>query len=212
MDKISYTLVSEGPSDRALMPHLTWLLRQNGISIPIESEWADLSRVPKKPKRLVEKIKVSYELYPCDLLFVHRDSDGQPIINRRNEIEQAVIEAFNKKNPFYVCVIPVREQEAWLLFDENAIRRASGNPYGKVRLDLPKLNSIERIADPKILLNNLIKEASELPGRHLRRLNLSHSVSQISQNINDFTPLRKLKAFQSLENNIQEVVNLMKTV
>lgn len=206
MDKVSYTLVSEGSSDRALIPHLTWLLRQNGVNVPIESEWADLSRLPEKPKGLLEKIKSSYELYPCDLLFIHRDSDREPIVNRKNEIKNAVAKAFSETNPFYVCVIPVRMQEAWLLFDENAIRRASANPNGKVKLNLPKLKDTEKITNPKILLNNLIKDASELHGRHLKRLNLSHSVSQISQNISDFSPLRKLSAFRLLENDIRQVV------
>jgi len=211
MDRISFTLVSEGSSDRALIPHLTWLLEQNGIDVPIDSEWADLRFLPEKPQGLTEKIKVSFELYPCDLLFVHRDSDRETVGNRKNEIEESVAKAFSEKAPTFICVITVRMQEAWLLFDENAIRRAAANPYGRVRLNLPKSNSIERIADPKNLLNNLIRNASELHGRHLKRLNLSHSVSQVSQNINDFSPLRKLNAFQILENDIRQVVKLIKS-
>jgi hypothetical protein len=210
MDRISFTLVSEGSSDRALIPHLTWLLEQNGIDIPIESEWADLRFLPERPRGLIEKIRFGFELYPCDLLFVHRDSDRETIGNRKNEIENAISEAFNEESPVYVCVIPVRMLEAWLLFDENAIRRASGNPNGNVRLNLPRLNRIERIANPKNLLYDLLQSASELHGRHLRRLNLSHSISQISQNISDFSPLRELNAFQTLENDIEQVVNLIK--
>ncbi len=211
MDRISFTLVSEGSSDRALIPHLTWLLEQNGMDVPIDSEWADLRFLKDRPQGLIEKIKISFELYPCDLLFIHRDSDREPIINRKSEIEEAIAEAFNEKPPIYVCVIPVKMQEAWLLFDENAIRRAAANPNGSVRLNLPKLKSIERIADPKNLLNNLIRIASELRGRHLKRLNLSHSVSQVSQNTNDFSPLRNLNAFQILENDIRQVVNNLKS-
>lgn len=211
MDRISFTLVSEGPSDRALIPHLTWLLEQNGIDVPIDSEWADLRFLKEKPQGIVEKIKISFELYPCDLLFVHRDSDKEPVGNRKDEIEDAVTKAFGQKAPTFICVIPVKMQEAWLLFDENAIRRASGNPNGNVKLNLPKLKSIERIKDPKNLLRNLIERASELYGRHLKRLNLSHSISQVSQNINDFSPLRNLSAFQILEDDIRQVVNLIKT-
>ena len=212
MNRISYTLVSEGSSDRALIPHLTWLLEQNGIEIPIDYKWADFSFVKNKPKGLIEKIKVGFDLYPSDILFVHRDSDRESIKNRKSEIENAVVEVFKDKHPIYICVIPVRMQEAWLLFDVNAIRRASANPRGRVKLDLPKLKNVEKIADPKSLLNELIQKASELHGRHLRRLNLSHSVSQVSQNITDFSPLRELNAFQILESDIQQVVNLIKTV
>lgn len=207
MDRLSFTLVSEGSSDRALIPHLTWLLEQNGIQTPIDSEWADLRFLPEKPQGLIEKIKVSFELYPCQILFIHRDSDRESVDSRKNEIENAVAEAFGENPPVFICVVPVRMQEAWLLFDESAIRRAAGNPRGNIRLNLPGLSSIERIANPKNLLHGLLKNASELHGRHLRRLNFSHSASQVSQNIDDFSPLRRLSAFQLLENDIQQVVN-----
>jgi hypothetical protein len=206
MDRISFTLVSEGPSDRALIPHITWLLEQNGINTPIDSEWADWRYLPETPKNLSEKIKISIELYPCDILFIHRDSDREPPENRRNEIEEAVEIAFNNAKPVYVCVVPIKMQEAWLLFNEDAIRRASANPYGKIKLNLPKLKSVERIADPKSFLHDLIRQASELQGRHLRRLSLSHCASQISLNVKDFSPLRSLSAFQQLEKDINQVV------
>lgn len=210
MDRISFTLVSEGPSDRALIPHITWLLEQNGINIPIDSEWADWRYLPETPKGLSEKIKISIELYPCDIFFIHRDSDREPPQNRRNEIEEAVEIVFKSAKPIYVCVVPVKMQEAWLLFNEDAIRRASANPYGKVKLNLPKLKSVERIANPKSFLHNLIRQASELHGRHLRKLSLSHCASQISLNIEDFSPLRGLSAFQQLENDIKQVVKNLK--
>lgn len=206
MNNISFTLISEGSSDKALIPHLTWLLEQNGVEFPIYSEWADLSFVREKPNGLAEKIRVSFELYPCDVLFIHRDTDRDSITNRKSEIIAAISEAFDEL-PLYVCVIPVRMLEAWLLFDKNAIRRAVGNPNGTVDLNLPKLNQIERIADPKSLLNEMLKEASELSGRHLKRLNISHSVSQISQYIEDFSSLRNLEAFVALENDIIEFIN-----
>lgn len=205
MNNISFTLISEGSSDRALIPHLTWLLEQNGVGI-LYSEWADLSYVREKPKNLAEKIRVSFKLYPCDVLFIHRDTDQESIESRKNEIITAIYEAFDVL-PFYVCVIPVRMLEAWLLFDTKAIRRAVGNPNGNVELNLPKLNRIEQILDPKQLLNEKLKEASELSGRHLKRLNISHSVSQISQYIEDFSPLRELNAFVTLENDIKSFID-----
>ena len=50
---------------------------------------------------------------------------------RKNEIERAVAEAFQAgQPPAWASVIPVRMREAWLLFDETAIRKAAGNPSG----------------------------------------------------------------------------------
>ena len=141
MNLFRFTLLSDGSSDKALIPHLTWLLRQNGLVQLIDSEWADLSRVVrKKPKNLTEKIERSIELYPCDLLFIHRDAEKENPDNRREEIVNALSQlTANLKIPF-ICVIPVRMHEAWLLFDESAIRRASGNPNGRIEIRLPKLN------------------------------------------------------------------------
>jgi hypothetical protein len=48
-------------------------------------------------------------------------------------------------------------QEAWLLFDEAAIREASDNPNGEERMDLPALSSLEEILDPKELLRDLLR-------------------------------------------------------
>ncbi len=211
MDKISFTLVSEGTSDKALIPHLIWLLEQNGVTIPIDSEWADWRFLPKPPKGLPEKIKKSLELYPCDILFIHRDSDNEPPENRRTEIDRAIETAFKTNKPLYVCVIPVKMLESWLLFDEKAIRRASGNPFGKTQLDLPKIKHIERLGRPKERLEEFIISASELQGRHLRKLksDLSHCKSQISQYIEDFSPLRKLDAFNELEDDIKKIVKTL---
>ena len=46
MDALRYTLLSDGSSDQALVPILTWLLRAQGIHGAIQPEWADLRRLP----------------------------------------------------------------------------------------------------------------------------------------------------------------------
>ena len=74
MSAVTYTLLSDGSSDRALMPLLDWLLRQHMPSIAIQGSWADLRRLPRPPRSLVNRIQTSVDLFPCDLLFVHRDA------------------------------------------------------------------------------------------------------------------------------------------
>lgn len=66
-------------------------------------------------------------LYPCDLIFIHRDAERQPPDLRRSEIVRALQEVENSdaQRPPAICVIPVRMQKAWLLFDELAIRKAA---------------------------------------------------------------------------------------
>ncbi len=211
MPDLRYTLLPEGSSDRALLPLLTWLLRDIGIRRAIQPNLADVWRLREKPRGLKERIIRSIELYPCDLLFVHRDADRALREMRFAEIQVAVDEAQQVigVSPV-VCVVPVRMQEAWLLFDVAAIRRAAGNPNGREPLGLPELRRVENLPDPKTELYNLIRTASGLSGRRLRRLKvraLSSRASQVSGFIEDFAPLRVLPAFRHLEANLRTVVD-----
>ena len=92
--------------------------------------------------------------------------------------------------------------EAWLLFDETAIRLAAGNPNGKNPLNLPDLSTIEQIPDPKNILFEILREASGLTGRRLKAFNMAESRIRITALVSDFSPLGKLSAFQRLERNI----------
>ena len=61
MKEIRYTLLSDGSSDKALLPILSWLLYQHCPEYAIQSQWADLGRLPKPPKQLPEKINKGRE-------------------------------------------------------------------------------------------------------------------------------------------------------
>lgn len=206
MDEIRYTLISDGPSDRALIPILSWALRESGGVERIQAEWADLGRLPHPPKSLLDRILCAIDLFPCDLLFVHRDAELQDPDRRYQEIDSAVRQAALQgfQTPA-VCVVPVQMTEAWLLFDEDAIRRAAGNPNGKAALDLPKLSEIEQLHDPKDLLFKILREASGLKGRHLKKFNPRASRIRITELIADFSPLRALRAYQRLEEEILQL-------
>ncbi|MBN2419530.1 MAG: DUF4276 family protein [Deltaproteobacteria bacterium] len=203
MNEIQYTLITDGPSDRALIPILTWVLHKNGDVKKVQSEWADLSRLPEPPKNLCNRILRAIDLYPCDLIFIHRDAEKEEMKTRYMEIQQAIYEAAS--NGFHtpaICVVPVRMTESWLLFDEKAIRFAAGNPNGKQALKIPELSQIENIPNPKDILFDLLKEASGLTGRRLKKFSPGEARVRISELITDFSPLRILRAFQHLEKNI----------
>jgi hypothetical protein len=188
-----------------LLPILSWLLQEHRVLCPIQAEWADLRLLPNPPKGLAAKIKQSLDLYPCDLLFVHRDAENRPYDQRKAEINEAIALTRPAHNIF-VCVAPVRMLEAWLLIDEAALRRAAGNPNGRSLLELPDPARLERCSDPKSLLHQLLRGASELKGRRLQNLRVGHCVRQVSDYIDDFSPLRNLPAFQYLESDIEEIV------
>ena len=205
MQELRYTLLADGSSDRALLPILTWLLRQSCGAIPIEAEFADLRRLPHPPKKLSERIHWSVELYPCDLLFVHRDAESTPIEEREAEIRKALEESSVEDSVRVVCVVPVRMQEAWLLIDEAALRRAAGNPNGTQPLAMPDVQRLEELADPKQLIRDLLRQASELQGRRLERFNWRSSAHRVAEMISDFNPLYGLAAFQRLSAAVEQV-------
>ncbi len=205
MQELRYTLLADGSSDRALLPILTWLLRQSCGAIPIEAEFADLRRLPYPPKKLSERIHWSVELYPCDLLFVHRDAESAPIEVREAEIRKALKESSVEGSVRVVCVVPVRMQEAWLLIDEAALRRAAGNPNGTQPLAMPDVQRLEELTDPKQLIRDLLRQASELQGRRLERFNWRSSAHRVAEIIDDFSILYRLTAFQRLAAAVEQV-------
>jgi hypothetical protein len=204
MNEVSYTLLSEGTSDKALMPILDWLLQSRLPDYAIQSDWADLGKFPKPPKTLEERIKASLKYYPCNLLFIHRDADGQGRSQRLKEIDSAWNSLQAQNLMTMVPVIPIRMTEAWLLFDEAAIRTAAENPAGRQLLALPKLATIEQQADPKETLHELLRQAGNKSGRRLKQFNarLSDKVRRISELTDNFSPLRQLDAFKALEADI----------
>ena len=206
MQELRYTLVADGSSDRALLPILTWLLRQSCGAIPIQAEFADLRRLSPSPRKLSERIDRSVELYPCDLLFVHRDAENAPIEEREAEIRKALEESAVENSVRVVCVVPVRMQEAWLLIDEAALRKAAGNPNGTQPLAMPDVQRLEELPDPKQLIRELLRQASELQGRRLERFNWRSSAHRVAEMIDDFSPLYGLAAFQRLAAEVERVV------
>ncbi len=207
MDELRYTLLAEGSSDVTLLPILDWLLIQNGVSCPIQSAWADFRVLPLPGRpRLTDKIRVSLEFYPCDLLFVHRDADRVLRQKRVQEITNSISSLPEGLAPTFVCVIPVRMQEAWLLIDETAIKIAAGNMRYAGKLNLPPVNRLERIPDPKDVLNGLLRQASDLNRRRLRNFRVARHAERVTEFIEDFSPLRQLNAFTALEEEVSNAI------
>ncbi len=205
MTELSYTLLSEGSSDRAFLPILTWLLRENGVKCAIQPQWANPHNFAPPPRSLEDRIRLSTLFWPCDLLFIHRDADRSSRAARIREISKALgVVIATQPMPPTICVVPVRMLETWLLFDEPALRRASGNPHGQEPLLLPRIRDLERLPNPKRVLRDLLLQASERTGR--RRDKFSVSPYRVAELINDFSPLRTLPAFQTLEADVARLV------
>ena len=206
MKVLRHTLVSEGTTDANLIPIIDWSLRQVGGVALSEGTRAEFWRLPSKPGGLAERLTKAVELFPCDVLFVHRDADKEAPEVRVEEIRDAfaTIRAKGIQLPA-VAVIPVRMMEAWLTFDESAIRKAAGHPNGTSPLGLPPLKRIESRPDPKSDLCKALEAASERTGRRLKKFNTATAFWRIVDYIEDFSPLRELSAFQSFEASIKKL-------
>ena len=191
-----YTLIAEGPSDRALMPIIDWALRQNA-SVRFTGSRASLRFLDPAPRGLEARVATALELYPCDLLLVHRDGNTVGRAGRAAEIRAAL------GAQTAVCVVPVRSTETWLLFDETALRLAARRPNGRVQIDLPRLARLEALAQPKQELQSLLRLASEARGRRRKKFNTSEALQRLATLIPDFSALRGLSAFAAFEEELR---------
>lgn len=203
---LRHTLVCEGTTDANLLPIIDWCLKQANSDLVPEGKRAEFWRLPERPKSLVGQMARAIELYPCDVLFVHRDADRETPEKRAAQIREAYSELGMKgvKLPA-VAVIPVRMLEAWLCFDEMAIRKAAGNPAGKSPLGLLPLKKMESRPMPKNDLANALRTASEFTGRRLKKFDEQRAFWRIVDHIDDFSPLRELPAFQAFEAAVREL-------
>jgi hypothetical protein len=96
--------------------------------------------------------------------------------------------------------------EAWLFFDERGLRKAAGNPSGRVPLKLPPPDRCEGLPDPKSLLKDVLIRASGLSPRRCAQLSTGKMMRRITDYAADFRPLRGLPAFAALERDIQDAI------
>jgi hypothetical protein len=132
--------------------------------------------------------------------------EREPLEVRVVEIQSALASITGLSPVPAVCVVPVRMLEAWLLFDEHAIRLAAGNPNGRLSLTLPPPPRMETLPDPKQVLQNAFLTASGLSGRRRKHFATAQAVRRLGDVITDFSPLRLLSAFDRLEREIQAIV------
>lgn len=204
MPELRFTLVADGSSDRALAPILRWALHQRLNTRPTV-EFADLRKLPRRPRALSDRIARGIELYPCEILFVHRDAERESIDKRLQEIQEA-LENIQEDIP-WIGVVPIRMQEAWLLIDANALRKAADGAGSRLPT-LPPIKRLEGLPDPKRRLRDLMRQANGSRGRKLKKFNrdLERRIQRLSETIDDFSPLRELSAFRRLEKDIQKVL------
>lgn len=189
MRAVQLALLADGPSDVVLQEPLTWAVRQRAPDVPL-LPWRFRARTRPGKVSIEEAIDDFMRSDRPDLLFVHRDAEAQPWATRRAEVPT---------HAQVVPVIPVRMTEAWLLIDEHALRRAAGNPHGTAPLELPRLRTLESLADPKAALRECLERASGLKGRRLSQFDRVAARRRVAEEIEDYAALRGLAAYGEVE-------------
>ncbi len=198
MKVLRYTLLSDGSSDAALMPIVEWLIAEHRPDLGILGQAA--AGLETSDRTLLERVPAAIKMYPCSLLFVHRDAEGEPTELRLHEIERACA----KVDVLYVPIVPVRMTEAWLLSDEVAIRSAAENRNGSMALNLPAKRNWESLPDPKGILFETLVIASGKQGRALAKFNPHRQRPLVAQRTISFAGLRGIPSFDFFESQLIE--------
>lgn len=207
MNELKYTLIADGSSDMTLLRIIKWSLDNLYPKLPNDGSFADFRNIQEPPKRLADKVRTAKLYYPFDILFVHRDAEStnsRLIAQRCQEVNAELQEEDIDKT---ICIVPIKMMETWLLIDEVAIKKAAENRNYRGIINLPSLRILERESQPKELLHALLREASGKKGRNLKKFNIDKAVHLVAENIEDFSPLRNLVAFQAFEDELKKVVD-----
>lgn len=200
---LTYTLLADGSSDKTLIPIINWTLDQIH-DIRFNSQYAEVSLKPSVG--VFRRAEAAIKFYECDILLVHRDAETLAANLRIEEIKKDLTQ-FGKP---YVPIVPIRMTEAWLLIDEQAIRSAASNPNGTIALNIPNVNRLEDIPNPKRVLFESLKLASEHSTGRLRKFRPESCRHRVAELISDFSRLRNLSAFVQFEKDLIECVKSMK--
>jgi hypothetical protein len=122
----------------------------------------------------------------CNILLVVHDLDRASLEDLRSSLQSALSHCPIR---LHLIVIPVREIEAWLLADHNAINKSL-----KLKKKIARVNDPEMIIDPKSHLSRLILRGSEKKTIYVNTIHNKRIAEQCS-----IDNLRQCASFRPLE-------------
>lgn len=138
---------------------------------------------------------VAEDAETIELLIIHSDGAGDPRSARSNCVEPgiaAVHAIYGDSPPFAIGCVPVREIEAWMLTDAEALRTLGVRPPPSLPTDP------ERDRDPKATLGRILREGGV-------RRDPEDMYELLGERI-DLGTLRGLAAFRAFEAELTEGV------
>lgn len=203
MSIITISIVCDGTSDLCIHDLIQWIA---DTSFPEQAfRISEAREVIPAHGPLHLRLKKAYSSYEPHIIVCHRDAESMPMENRIAEITSAHADS-NIPIPV-VPAVPVRMIESWLLTNAHAIRCAADNKNGTVELNLPRNRDIEQIADPKQVLFNTLKTATNLAPRRLKQFDVHRARRRIASFLEDFNSLKRLPSFQKFESELIKAIS-----
>ncbi len=219
MHYLKLALIAEGSSDHRFLPlvlrRLTINLCANHATrmVDVDNEVLDLTAMraadPTVASRSIRGRQILLETAGAfNVLFVHADGGGDPEAARAAHFDPladwtAQQTTLATSRP--VAVIPVREMEAWVLADGDALRSAFGTVLSNSDLGIPaRARDVESVADPKQTLNQAY---DRVVGRRRRRKErASNFLGSIGESVR-LERLRQIPAFQDLDRDLRQALD-----
>jgi Domain of unknown function (DUF4276) len=212
---LSSVLWREGPTDeRFLRPLLhkavTDIAYAEGkyqCDIPELQDLCSLHN--EKPLPLVKRVLAALERADGSfrLVFLHTDAGGDHERARRERIapvQNALTTIQFRTNHQAIAVIPVRETEAWMIADGDALRSSFGSTASNAELDVPaRPRDVESILDPKAHLSSSLEVA--YGGHRRRKQGIGNFYEIIGAEVR-LSVLRQIPSFKRMETDLRSAL------
>lgn len=145
-----------------------------------------------------------------NILFVHADGAGNAAKIFREQVDPALqkLAAEFGRSTAGVPVVPVRETEAWVIVDGDALRSVLGATLSNPEMGLPNsMREAEREQDPKAVLEHACKVATQA-GRRRKPVSASRYLNALGEQVS-LEKLRGLEAFQRLEKDLRQALTTL---
>ncbi|MEO3745461.1 DUF4276 family protein [Plantactinospora sp. B5E13] len=175
MRYLTSALVSEGVTDDQFLPRLLGRALTELCLTEFDDvvEVADVQplRRRKGPCSVEEVIElVELNANSFSVVFFHHDQ-GAAAERLQLEWLGPLQRLWGERVERLVAVVPIRETEAWLLADGVALRTALGVRWSDAEMGLPAHpKDVERIDDPKRILNGVLRRVSRSIDDHYGQL------------------------------------------
>ena len=222
--ELSLALYAEGPSDNCFLP----LIIERTTRNIIDQRWprdqyerialSGVKIIPKqRGKRDVCILSAAREACKNNALNVHSDADDKTTHRAQKERIQPgfdlVLKSTEKVCEHLIPLIPVQMTEAWMLADREALLYAIG-VFGKPQgLRLPNASEVERDANPKHTLNEIVRQAnlnrsSSKRSSYRRKIDISDRYEYLAGRV-DLSKLALVPSYQTFRDDLIEVLTFI---